>query len=264
MPDLTVKRTLVKSPPELWAELSEVEGLSRHLGEFGEIKISRLDPERTVAWEGEHASGTVEIEASSWGTKVVLTAEVEDSRQSTVDTPPSEGTGSRQDEPEVPAAVEPEPEPVAELEPEIEQEPEPEPEPYQRAPWLDSPPELQEESLPEVEEPAPTPRRRSFLSRWLFRERRGGEVAVPVATAEPEPEPAWKAPVEEYFEPEPEPEPVAEPVVHEPVEAQPEEPAPEVQEPETHPVIDEERALAVLEGALDNLGSAHHRPFSRG
>ncbi|HZI92054.1 MAG TPA: hypothetical protein VFD31_10580, partial [Thermoleophilaceae bacterium] len=73
MPDLTVKRTLVKSPPELWAELSEVEGLSRHLGEFGEIKISRLDPERTVAWEGEHASGTVEIEASSWGTKVVLT-----------------------------------------------------------------------------------------------------------------------------------------------------------------------------------------------
>ena len=78
MPDLTVKRTLVKSPPELWAELSEVEGLSRHLGEFGEIKISRLDPETTVAWEGEHASGTVEIEASSWGTKVVLTAEVPD------------------------------------------------------------------------------------------------------------------------------------------------------------------------------------------
>ena len=76
MPTVQARRTLVKSPPELWAELSEVEGLSRHLGEFGEIKISRLDPERTVAWEGEHACGTVEIEASSWGTKVVLTAEL--------------------------------------------------------------------------------------------------------------------------------------------------------------------------------------------
>ena len=35
MPDATVKRTLVKSPPELWAEISDVESLARHLGEFG-------------------------------------------------------------------------------------------------------------------------------------------------------------------------------------------------------------------------------------
>jgi len=59
MPDLTAKRTLVKSPPELWEELSEVEGLSKHFGAFGEIKITKLEPEHTVAWEGEHASGTV-------------------------------------------------------------------------------------------------------------------------------------------------------------------------------------------------------------
>ncbi len=78
MPDLTAKRTLVKSPPELWTELSEVESLARHLGEFGEIRITKLEPETTVAWEGERASGTVEIEASGWGTKVTLTAEVED------------------------------------------------------------------------------------------------------------------------------------------------------------------------------------------
>ena len=77
MQDLTAKRTLVKSPPELWSELSEVERLARHLGAFGEIKITKLEPERTVAWEGEGASGTVSIEPSGWGTKVVLTATIE-------------------------------------------------------------------------------------------------------------------------------------------------------------------------------------------
>jgi hypothetical protein len=76
MQDLTAKRTLVKSPPELWEELSEVERLARHLGAFGEITITKLEPEQTVAWEGEHASGTVSIEPSGWGTKVVLTAEL--------------------------------------------------------------------------------------------------------------------------------------------------------------------------------------------
>jgi hypothetical protein len=28
-------------------------------------------------------------------------------------------------------------------------------------------------------------------------------------------------------------------------------------------VLDRERALAILERALDSLGAAHHRPFSR-
>src|SRR5688572_5383850 len=77
MPDLTAKRTLVKSPPELWEELSEVERLAKHLGAFGEIKITKLEPEHTVAWEGERASGTVSIEPSGWGTKVTLTAQLE-------------------------------------------------------------------------------------------------------------------------------------------------------------------------------------------
>ena len=92
MADLSVNRTLVKSPPELWSEVSEVESLAQHLGEFGEITISRLDPEHTVAWEGEHARGTVELEGSGWGTKVTLSADL------TV----------------VEAEPEPEPEPVAE------------------------------------------------------------------------------------------------------------------------------------------------------
>lgn len=90
------KRTLVKSPPELWAELSDAEALARHLGEFGEIRITRTQPESVVEWEGDLASGSVQIEASGWGTKVTLTAEP------VLVTPPPP-------EPE----PEPEPEPVA-------------------------------------------------------------------------------------------------------------------------------------------------------
>jgi hypothetical protein len=72
---MEVQRTLVKSPPELWAEVSDVEALTRHLAAFGEITITRVEPESTVAWEGEHASGIVELSASAWGTKVRLSAE---------------------------------------------------------------------------------------------------------------------------------------------------------------------------------------------
>ena len=69
------KRTLVKSPPELWAELSDAEALARHLGEFGEIRITRTQPESVVEWEGDLASGSVQVEPSGWGTKVTLTAD---------------------------------------------------------------------------------------------------------------------------------------------------------------------------------------------
>lgn len=92
------QRTLVKSPPELWALLSDPESLARHLGELGEIRIVRSEPESTVEWEGEGITGVVELKASGWGTKVTLTA-------------------TRQP-PEPPAPPEPEPEPVVEPEPE--------------------------------------------------------------------------------------------------------------------------------------------------
>ena len=62
-----VQRTLVKSPPELWAELSDPAALARHLGEFGEIRITRIDPEQAVEWEAEDASGTVQIKPSGMG-----------------------------------------------------------------------------------------------------------------------------------------------------------------------------------------------------
>lgn len=222
MPDLTAKRTLVKSPPELWEELSEVERLAKHLGAFGEITITKLEPEHTVAWEGEHASGTVSIEPSGWGTKVTLRAEL----------------------PEAEPAPEPEPEP----EPGPEPPPEPEPEPV-----------AQPEPESEIAAIAANPPRRGFWS-WLFRERRAEaltpEPELVAEELEPEPEPA---PVEEPApepvaeEPEPEREPVAE-------ELEPEPPA----DPGADTVLDPERARVILDEALDTLGAAHHRPFSRG
>ena len=94
------QRTLVKSAPELWAELSDAESLGRHLGAFGEIRITRLEPETTVAWEGDRTRGTVEIEPSGWGTRVCLTAR-------RVDDAPREDEPAR--EPDE-AEAEPEPE----------------------------------------------------------------------------------------------------------------------------------------------------------
>ena len=247
MPDLTAKRTLVKSPPELWEELSEVDRLAKHLGAFGEITITKLEPEHTVAWEGERASGTVSIEPSGWGTKVTLHAEL------------------------------PEPD---------EQEPEPDPEQAPAEPAAEAPieepevgtqesavePEAELEAEPEVE---PT-RRRGFWG-WLFRERTDSPArAVMAAEAEPvaaEPEPSVPEPSEpEPSEPEPSaPEPLesiadeAEPPAD---EAEPEpEPGPldaEPAQPDGPVALDPERALVILDEALDTLGAAHHRPFSRG
>nr|MBA2346992.1 hypothetical protein [Solirubrobacterales bacterium] len=75
MTEPRAQRTLVKSPPELWAEISDPDALTRRLSELGEIRITRLEPESTVAWEGDRVRGTVELEASGWGTKVTLTAQ---------------------------------------------------------------------------------------------------------------------------------------------------------------------------------------------
>ncbi|MGB2710290.1 MAG: hypothetical protein WBC33_02150 [Conexibacter sp.] len=156
----------MKSPPELWAEVSDAASLARHLGEVGEIRITRLEPETAVAWEGERASGTVVLAPAGWGTSVTLTAQ-----------------------------------PIAAEAPAVAAEPEPEP-------------------LPEPDpEPAPAPARKSWLSRLFAR--------TPAEAPQPVPEPAL-------------PEPVSEPVAT------------------ADPLQD------VLDGALDSLGAAHHRPFSRG
>jgi hypothetical protein len=74
MTSYEVSRTLVKSPPELWAEL---EG-ERLRSVVGDVKIKTAEPERELAWEADGAAGLARLEPSSWGTKVTLTAWVEE------------------------------------------------------------------------------------------------------------------------------------------------------------------------------------------
>ena len=74
MTSYEVSRTLVKSPPELWAEL---EG-ERLRDALGEAVVRPTDPERELAWEADGAAGLARLEPSSWGTKVTLTAWVEE------------------------------------------------------------------------------------------------------------------------------------------------------------------------------------------
>jgi hypothetical protein len=74
MATVEVSRTLVKSPPELWAEL-EGDCLSKAIGE---VTIRPTEPERALAWEADGASGTAVLEPAGWGTKLTLTAEVEE------------------------------------------------------------------------------------------------------------------------------------------------------------------------------------------
>ena len=142
---LEAKRTLVKSGPELWAEVSDPSCLERHLAPFGSIRVVRTQPESLVVWEGERASGCVRLATAGFGTRVEFEVEI--------------------------ALLEPEPPP-----------PPPEPEPV------------------------------GFWGRLLRRRA-------------PEPEPA------------PPPPPT--------------------------PAMADDEALRVLTGALDVLGTAHHRPFSR-
>ena len=95
MPSLEAKRTLVKSPPEIWAEVSDAGALARHLGEFGEIRITRTQPESVVEWEGDLASGCVRLEPSGWGTKVTLTAEAADPPAPEPEPEPEPDAGTR-------------------------------------------------------------------------------------------------------------------------------------------------------------------------
>jgi hypothetical protein len=89
-------RTLVKSPPELWSELSDPAALARHLGELGEIRIVRTRPEESVEWEAHDTRGTVELTPSGWGTKVTLSVRIENrAGESTQATPPAQAPADR-------------------------------------------------------------------------------------------------------------------------------------------------------------------------
>jgi hypothetical protein len=281
------RRTLVKSPPELWAEISDPDSLARHLEPFGEIRITRVEPETTVAWEGDRARGTVELAASGWGTKVTLRAEPLDEEAALQQPLAAEEPTAE----EPPPAPPPAPEPVAEEPP-----PPPAPEPVAEEPRVEEPPTAptpaaaDKQPAPAKEEPPPaSPQRRGFFAR-LFARRRAEEAQVleEVAPADvvavEEAAPAEVAAVEEATPPAVEESPVvaeeaapAEVVaVEEPAPAEavaPQEPAQTevtavVEEPSADGEIavsriGDDEAAAVLDGVLDALGAAHHRPFSR-
>ena len=187
MEHVTTHRRLVKSPPELWAEVSDPGALARRLGELGEIRITRTLPETTVAWEAELAAGIVEIEASGWGTRVSLSA-------SPAAGPPPEA-----------------------------------PEPVETALRVVGEESVRVALPPPPAQPAPRP---GFLAR-IF----GGEEPEPPAPPPPE---------------------VLELQISHAVCAC------RVPERPPRPAAIEPPALQdVLERALDDLGAAHHRPFSR-
>ncbi len=198
----SAQRRLVKSRPELWAEISDQQSLARRLEAFGEIRITGTDPETTVAWEGTAASGTVEIESAGWGTKVVLTVELADA----------------------PAAIEPKPEPAAVK---VAPAPKPEPEPVAM-------------QAPTPEPAAAAPKKGLFARLFGF----GPPIPDPPrAETTTESEPAPTPPPAPLTPPEVEPTVIAEPAAA------------------TMP--DGQSVDNFLSAVLDDLGAAHHRPFSR-
>jgi hypothetical protein len=250
MEQSTTQRRLVKSPPELWAEISNETALGRHLAEFGEIRIIRVDPETTVAWEGDRASGTVELAPAGWGTKVVLTARP---------VPPKPALELVTAVPEcaAPEAAEPE---LAEP----EQDPDPvaiEPERDRVAPRAD---------------PRP-PVRRGFLARLLrglvrvaVGPRVRAEIPAPgppvhdPSPPAPAPDPTPPGPGPDPTPPLPGPDPSPSPPGPDPVPPAPEpDPTPpSIEAPDPPPAaaeLDPERTVAILTQMLDDLGADHRR-----
>jgi hypothetical protein len=228
---MQVQRTLVKSPPELWAEVSDVESLTRHLAAFGEITITRVEPESAVAWEGEHASGTVELTASGWGTKVTLTAEAQEPRAAT--------------------PLAPEPEPEAEPQRLQESTATTATAVEDRAPASAGATALAPPAFGEAASPA----RRRWLRFWR-RDTASGETAArlpggpPGAPPTPEPAPPTPGP-----SPGPPDAPVPDPVPPAPSPPPTPDPGPQI-------AFDPDDAEALLTRVLDDLGQAHRRPFS--
>ena len=302
-----MQRRLVKSPPELWAEVSDAEALARRLRAFGDIRITRIEAETTVAWEGDSVRGTVELEGSGWGTRVTLTAmrdpavldppsppaeavpapapppESQAEPPAPVSTPspsPQEGGSVQAHDPDarVPA---PPPAPRAEAEPHEADE---------RAPGELASCEL-DEGLASAPPEEAAPPRRGLFARLFRRARHRAEVPAPpspMPTPGPDPVPPTPTPdpvpdpvpAPDPGPPEPSPDPTPPEPLPDPEPARAPEPDPPLPEPapepdppvgpdplpaaavETGPSAAE--TLALLESVLDDLGAAHHRPFSRG
>lgn len=238
-----VSRTLVKSPPEVWAELEQAERLAELLGDDA-IKITRAEPETTIEWQGSTARGTIEIGASAWGTKVRMTAEAADPPASLqAKTEPAEVEAEREAAVDSDADAE-----AADLPEAVDQA-----EPLAEAAGLASADQAQ---------PGGQPKR----SLWL---RLKGAFAGKTPAAESQPPAEAGAQPETVLEPErhpqslPDPEPGPAPEVLS-------EPAP-VAAPDAADATDADADAdrvqpvdyeSVLTAVLDHLGSAHKRPFT--
>lgn len=250
--ETTAVRTLLKSVPELWTACSDAEALAGHLGAFGEITISRLEPETTVAWESDRASGTVTLEPAGWGTKVTMTAITVQERPSdemervAEETPPVEEVSQIEEAPpiEEPPAVEEAPAaeetPAAEEAPAAEQTP-----PVEEAPAGDE--ALHFEQAP----PQPTGLFARLSARWRSR-----QVATMSESADDNDPATEETPAPSASAEPPAPEP---PTLERSAAEEPTTESPTAEPPTPEPPAAE---LAQLEAALDSLGQAHHRPFS--
>jgi hypothetical protein len=194
-----VQRTLVKSPPELWAELSDPAALARHLGELGEIRIVRTEPEKTVEWTAENTTGTVSIQPSGWGTKVTLsvtrelaesTSEPESEPEPVAEAQAIEAPAPSLPEAVATAALSPTaaPDPADTPEPAAEAAPEP------VATATPDPADTPELAVEPVSEPAPQATtepepRRGFFARLFGRRRHEQPLREVADTAEPDPTP---------------------------------------------------------------------------
>jgi hypothetical protein len=292
-----VQRTLVKSPPELWSELSDPAALARHLGALGEIRIVRVEAEKTVEWAAEHTTGTVSIQPSGWGTKVTLSVTRErvstpsPAEQESADTAESEPTELESAEPTHSAEPPDTAEPTDTTEPTDTVEPGDTPEPQVAeievtAEVEPASEESQQQPGEDVPEPAASATSGGFFAR-LFRRRRREKTAEPpseaIAATPPRgpggafaavsealaqeamdsrafadaPAPAALATVSEQTEPSL--------LEHETRAEQRTDIAAELMAAE-EVAADEvaaEEVTAVLAAVLDRLGAAHHRPFSR-
>jgi hypothetical protein len=291
----TAQRTLVKSPPELWDELSNPELLARHLEGLGEIRVTRAEHHTAVEWEAEHVSGSVRLEPSGFGTRVMLSlsrelvepAAAEAESTPVVAAPTEDEPQTAESQTAEPQTAEPqtaelqtaellaaEPlaaEPLA-AEPQttvVEEKPTPEPE--------------QAAEAPPMVEPRQVEPRQGFFAR-LFKRRR--KQIAPVGPSRTEPAAVSESDPVPVIEPEPvlvsesesvpmiEPDPATVSVESEPGEVVVPEPEP-VFEPAGPLVADMSADLAtpgaemaehdeaMLTAMLDRLGAAHHRPFSR-
>jgi hypothetical protein len=229
MSESRAQRTLVKSPPELWAEVSDVAALARHLSELdGEIRITRMKPETTIVWEGRRARGRVELTPSGWGTTVTLTV--------------SQDAEPAPAQPVVLAPVPPAPEPPeADVAPDV---PAPAPPEAQVAPDPPAAEPPEEHVAPAAPPLSAAAARLRLFARLFIRARRDHGVVEPSVAA------FMAAAIADAGALAEEPVVAAGPAVTEDPGGRP-------------PPDGATRATELLNSVLDALGAAHHRPFSR-